>query len=99
MHYTIGMFLHQTLPADIEQLQRLCRDLQSALEEKQALIHTQQQALAEKEKTVQEKQAHIDYLHEQLSLLRSKRYLIFPQNTGRLVKHFLPTQTSLEFDC
>lgn len=61
------MLPDKTLPTDIEQLRALCLELQSALAEKDKV-------LSEKEQTLLDKQATIDYLHEQLSLLRSKRY-------------------------
>jgi transposase len=61
------MLTDKTLPSDITQLRELCLELQSALTEKD-------KALSEKEQTILNKQATIDYLHEQLSLLRSKRY-------------------------
>lgn len=61
------MLTDTALPTDITQLRALCLELQSALAEKD-------QALSEKEQTILNKQATIDTLHEQLSLLRSKRY-------------------------
>jgi len=61
------MLSDKALPTDITQLRALCLELQSALAEKD-------KALSEKEQTILNKQATIDYLHEQLSLLRSKRY-------------------------
>ena len=61
------MLSDNALPTDIKQLHALCRELQSALAQKD-------KALSEQEQAILEKQATIDYLHEQLSLLRSKRY-------------------------
>ena len=54
------MLSDKALPKTVKQLHALCQELQSAL--------------AETEKRVAEKQAAIDVLQEQLTLLRSKRY-------------------------
>jgi transposase len=61
------MLSNNALPTDIKQLHALCHELQRALAQKE-------QALLEKEQAIVDKQATIDYLQEQLSLLRSKRY-------------------------
>jgi transposase len=61
------MLSNNALPTDIKQLHALCHELQLALAEKD-------KALLKKEQALQDQQATIDYLQEQLSLLRSKRY-------------------------
>lgn len=61
------MLSDKALPKTVEQLHVLCRELQTALA-------TKEKALSETEKKVAEKQATIDALQEQLTLLRSKRY-------------------------
>ncbi|MEJ2452166.1 MAG: IS66 family transposase [Gammaproteobacteria bacterium] len=67
MRYNAGMLSDNTLPTDVDQLHELCRELHSALADKEKLLAQQEQSIADKQTT-------IDYLHEQLSLLRSKRY-------------------------
>ncbi len=71
------MLSRENLPTTAEQLRELCLTLQSTLVEKD-------QALFAKERLVKDKQTRIDYLEEQLNLLRSKRYQASSETLNQL---------------
>lgn len=68
------MLSQDNLPTTTDQLRELCLRLQSTLVEKDNALTEKTQALSAKDKLVKDKQTRIDYLEEQLNLLRSKRY-------------------------
>ncbi len=70
------MLSRDHLPTTTEQLRELCLALHSTIVEKD-------NALSAKEKIVKDKQTRIDYLEEQLNLLRSKRY----QSSSETLNH------------
>ncbi len=63
-----------SLPSDPQQLQKICTQLQGQLADQNRVIESQQKTLDEHARALQAKQDTIDYLTEQLILLRSKRY-------------------------
>jgi len=62
------------LPSDPRQLQKICTQLQRQLADQDRVIESQQKTLDDHASALQAKQDTIDYLTEQLVLLRSKRY-------------------------
>jgi transposase len=73
--YNTGMrSLPVSLPSDPQQLQKICTQLQAQLADQGRVIEAQQKTLDEHTRALLAKQDTIDYLTEQLILLRSKRY-------------------------